>query len=52
MKQFIVLLAMIALGLLLQQIIMGPGEESIVSAMGRAWEEMIRWRGTFPGEIQ
>jgi Ni/Fe-hydrogenase subunit HybB-like protein len=50
LKQFIVLIAMIALGIVIYQLVAGPGEHSILSGMGRWWEEMVLWRNEFPGE--
>lgn len=50
MKQFIVLIAMIALGIVIYQLVAGPGDYSILSGMGRCWEEMVSLRSEFPGE--
>lgn len=47
MKQFIVLIAMIALGVFLHQLIIGPQEGSILSEMKELWERMILYRGAF-----
>lgn len=47
MKQFIVLIAMIALGVFLHQLIIGPQETSILSEMKTLWESMITYRGGF-----
>jgi hypothetical protein len=50
LKQFIVLMAMVGLGMFIYQLVAGPGESSIFSGMGRCWEEMVGLRSQFPGE--
>ncbi|MDX9888014.1 MAG: hypothetical protein RBS51_01995 [Anaerovoracaceae bacterium] len=51
MKQFIVLVAMIALGVFIYGIIAGPGENTIESCLERSWEDSIRIRSNFVQEM-
>lgn len=51
MKQFIVLIAMIALGVFIYGIIAGPGENTIKSGLGVSWEECIKMRSNYAQEL-
>jgi hypothetical protein len=51
MKQFIVLIAMIALGVFIYGIIAGPGDHTIESCLERSWENSINIRSDFAKEI-
>jgi hypothetical protein len=48
MKQFIVLIAMLALGLAIYGMIAGPGEHSMLSAVKGMWVEEIDLRTREP----
>ncbi|MDD3350076.1 MAG: hypothetical protein PHC40_04370 [Eubacteriales bacterium] len=48
MKQFIVLSAMVALGIFVFQLIAGPDESSIVNLLGSAWSHEILLRTATP----
>jgi hypothetical protein len=48
MKQFIILVAMLALGLAIYNMIAGPGEDSILSAMRGVWADEIDLRTREP----
>lgn len=51
MKQFIVLVAMIALGVFIYAIIAGPGDNTIKSGLGQSWEECIKMRSNYVQEM-
>lgn len=51
MKQLIVLVAMIALGVFIYGIIVGPGENTIESGLERSWEESIKLRSNYLQEM-
>lgn len=48
MKQFIVLSGMILLGVFIYQLILGPGEDSFISLLGRFWKEGLESRSRMP----
>ena len=48
MKQFIVLLAMIALGMAIFYLIAGEQDSSIMSNLGDVWAEEIEMRRSLP----
>lgn len=50
MKQFIILVAMIGLGVFIYGIIAGPGEDSLESCLAKSWQESIQVRSDFHQE--
>lgn len=48
MKQFIVMMATIALGVVLYQLIAGEGPDSMVSALSEVWKQEIQSRTLSP----
>lgn len=50
MKQLIILISMIALGVFIYGIIVGPGENTIETGLENCWEESIRVRSSFMEE--
>ncbi len=50
MKQFIVLVAMIALGVFIYGIIVGPGDNTIESFLEKSWQDSINMRSNFEQE--
>lgn len=51
MKQFIVLIAMIGLGIFIYAIIAGPGDNTIKAGLEISWEECIKMRSIYVQEI-
>jgi hypothetical protein len=51
MKQFIVLTAMIALGVFIYGIIAGPGDNTIESGLEKSWEKSINIRSQYLQEL-
>ncbi len=48
MKQFIVLCSMIVLGIVIYNMIMGPGEDSVINIVSVFWENGIAIRTSTP----
>lgn len=48
MKQFIVLCSTIVLGIAIYNMIMGPGNDSVISTVSQIWEQGIQVRTSTP----
>ena len=48
MKQFIVLCSTILLGIVIYNMIMGPGEDSVINIVSEFWEHGIEVRTSAP----
>ena len=48
MKQMIIMLAMLLLGIAIYNLIAGEGQGSLLHTMGGIWQEEIRIRSSYP----